>query len=229
MGRLVVLVVTSSLLIEARALADAPQPAPPSASTRRPVIPKRTPPLTLRDLPDLAIATNSPTSWFGLEDGKKAFGVSLYVGLGDHHAVRANLARYAHQPLFFAPLLGDEGLYDGHKLDLGLSWVWYPRQLWRGFTIELGALRRARDLSEESMDYRDATASTTYSGRAMIGWTWLLGDALFVSLAAGVSTGYERGARTSGYTFEDDDETQRLARWQTDAEAYLRIGFAIDN
>ncbi|MBX3157028.1 MAG: hypothetical protein KF773_13720 [Deltaproteobacteria bacterium] len=183
--------------------------------------------LELRDLP-IAVGVNSPYSW--LKEGDKGIGVSFYVGLSRHLALRGNYARYAED----GPTLGiigeimggDAATYDGTIADWGASLVYYPRALWSGPTLELGALRRKRDTSVRGEDERVATNTTGYGARGMVGWSWRFAEVMYVGIAMGLSVGRERG-------FED--RTPDLATMSTrsdvrgtkvETEGYLRFGFA---
>ena len=76
--------------------------------------------------------------------------------------------------------------------------MYFPRRLWDGFSVEAGSLRRDRDtriMTSSGAGINDTTdtQTTTYSGRAMVGWSWLVANHAFVSVAAGISAGYETG------------------------------------
>src|SRR5689334_14035498 len=72
-----------------------------------------------------------------------AFAVSAWVGRDAHSALRANVARY-RGPLWLrvlAPLFSDGEDGDlapdfGSTTDLGLGWVYYPRRLLDGVSVE---------------------------------------------------------------------------------------------
>jgi hypothetical protein len=102
-----------------------------------------------------------------------------------------------------------------------------------GFLAEIGALRRDRDtLAQAGYEESRATKSTTYAGRAMIGWSWLFARHLFVTAAVGLSVGQETGTETvtTGHPIlgpMPETTTTSLDRRQIDGEAYLRIGFAL--
>jgi len=118
--------------------------------------------------PAFTIGLNSPLGWL-----MQSFGGSLSVGLGGHGALRATFTRNQAEPI---PLLlvtgGESAPVFGRIIDAGLGWVWYPRQLWDGFTIEAGALLRNRRDSAHHEDVSIVkTHSMTYAARAMIGWT----------------------------------------------------------
>jgi hypothetical protein len=180
----------------------------------------------------IALGVNTPFGWYG-----GSFGASLSIGLGGHHAVRGNIARYedAMSPLKFvatAAAGGDFASHSGPVSDYGVSWVWYPRQLWSGFLLEAGALLRGRDTLVRLEDENHKTRSTTYAARGMIGWSWVFARHLFVAAAVGLSVGRETGTETFTLDFNIPGSMPKsrmasIDRRQIDGEAYLRIGFAL--
>ena len=78
----------------------------------------------------LAVATNLPIRW------DKSFGGSLYVGVSNKLAVRANVATYDDLRLAGIFNTGYDGSTDGRTTDLGAGVVYYPRRLWDGLTLE---------------------------------------------------------------------------------------------
>jgi hypothetical protein len=178
---------------------------------------------------DMALASNAH-GWLN-----ESFALSLYTGVSKHHALRANFASYRYQPplwsaaISLAAFAEDEGEYAGRTTDWGLGWIYYPRRLFDGFNVELGALRRARNNGESGgfeSDFR-TTDTTTYAGRAMVGWSWLFESTLFVALGAGMSIGHESGSQLID---EDDparpDQMHSIDRTTYEVEAYARLGFA---
>jgi hypothetical protein len=182
-----------------------PSPATPAASE---VLPPR-----------FALGLSSPVGWpFG------SFGASGYMRIDWHFAVRANIATRTGGGLF-----GDfiEDSPGGKITDYGISGVWYPRRAWDGLLIEVGALLRARNTyaSDFEADTKVTTRSTTYAGRALIGWSWQIASCMFVAVAAGGSWGRESGKATSmDATYRDDTMTSPVRRTQFDGEGYLRFG-----
>jgi len=176
--------------------------------------------------PAFTIGLNSPLGWL-----MQSFGGSLSVGLGGHGALRATFTRNQAEPI---PLLlvtgGESAPVFGRIIDAGLGWVWYPRQLWDGFTIEAGALLRNRRDSAHHEDVSIVkTHSMTYAARAMIGWSWRITHHTFLAIAAGVSVGHETGRETtSPYEPKPDgmDVTRQLSRVAITPESYLRFGLA---
>jgi len=182
----------------------------------------------------VAVAVNSPISWAA----GGAFAISGYVGLTEHQAIRANLAAYqanytpAAAGATFALTGGDnECPPTGTTFDVGAGWVYFPRKLYSGLSLELGALRRSTpntDLwCEELTPFETTTHTVTYAARAMIGWSWMLGDHAFIALAVGVSSGRERGREDDRQTDESPIETYLVDHWTTSGETYLRFGAAI--
>lgn len=175
----------------------------------------------------IAFGVSSPQGWL-----HRSFGGSAYIALGPHHALRGNLAYYENaEPLLSVlaiALGGDIASHTGRINDAGAALVWYPRRVWDGFTLEAGVLRRGRRTRVEA-EFADVikTRSTTYAGRAMIGWSWLYAGRVFIAISAGVSVGREVGEETAFPEFPSGmSTTTSVTRPQVDAESYLRIGFA---
>lgn len=184
----------------------------------------------------IALAVNSPLGWIG----GHSLGASAYLAVTDRHVLRANVARYDYGPNLGTELIGlaaggdgSEGSYEGHTTDAGLSWMLFPRALWDGFTVELGALVRARDTSVYD-EYAPvpfvATDTRTVSGRGLIGWSWLVGGRAFLSLQVGGSVGYELGTETTdGYDFDDQmPATTNVRRTRASGEAIIRLGIPFE-
>jgi hypothetical protein len=177
--------------------------------------------------PRFAIALNSPLAWtIGW------FGASAYMRLGDHVALRANVATYRYGGPGgviggLASAFNDGGTgYGGRILDVGIAGVLYPRRPWDGPLLEVGVLRRGRDVYMwPEFDPRVTTRSTTYAGRALVGWSWLFGPHMFIAVAAGLSVGREAGRETTMPDY-GDATTKPLRRRQIDGESYLRFGVA---
>jgi hypothetical protein len=167
-----------------------------------------------------------------------AFAVSAWVGRDAHHAIRANLARY-RGPLWLralAPIFSD-GEEDsdvapdfGETTDLGLGWVYYPRRLLDGASVEAGVLCRF-DRRRNYIDDQNAAAeehhTNVYSGRFLVGWTWRLSDAWFVATAAGGALGYERGHEKTYLGAEGHGEISKsgpVSRVSVSLESYVRLG-----
>jgi len=85
---------------------------------------------SLREL-DLAVGVNVPLGW----SGANSVGASAYLGIGNHHALRANFASYVNTNLRAQDLAafllhpsefleGDDVLiHSGRITDVGLGWV----------------------------------------------------------------------------------------------------------
>lgn len=182
----------------------------------------------------LAISTNLPLMW---KDATSIAG-SVQVGVSRRHAVRANVASYENFGSGIASdgvvgLLGGEreASFSGRTTDIGLSWVFYPNRLWSGWTLELGALRRARDIAvhdENRTPQRVETDTTTYAVRAMVGWTWLIQERAFIAAGVGVSAGRERGTEVTSSEGDRMPTRTSVARRDVTAEGYLRFGVAFD-
>lgn len=180
----------------------------------------------------VAVGVNHPLSWL---DGN-AFGASLYVGISERHAIRANVAHYKYSgPVgdTIAVIAGAEELpsYTGHTTDMGISLVYHPRRLWRGFTWEIGVLRRARDhrIDDDNADpVVIATTTTEYAGRGMIGWSWLMFDHVFLAISGGLSVGREAGTETTERTEGAMAVQTKVSRLVHEFEGMARIGVAFD-
>lgn len=179
-----------------------------------------------------AIALNAPFSWI---EGR-AIAASVYAGINENVAIRANVASYAAGPPMIGDVFalasgddGDEAEHDGRVLDLGVGVVHYSRGLWDGFTFEAGALRRARDTSVSdsfATAYKTSTDTTTYAGRVMIGWSWLIDKRAFIALAIGGSLGVETGDETTEDERGQMRKVQGVDRVDAAFESYLRLGAA---
>lgn len=165
-----------------------------------------------------------------------AIGISAYAGITDHQAIRANFATYEYEgpssEILAAVAMEGEGLYMGRIVDVGVGWMYFPRRLWSGPSLEAGLLRRARDTySRNEYDEPQVadTKTASYCGRALVGWSWLFADHVFISIAAGLSVGYETGRETTG-TVEgpsDMDVTRDVGRSDVSGELFLRFGGAL--
>jgi hypothetical protein len=127
-------------------------------------------------LHSITIATNIPFLW------TQAYSIagSVSVNLSARHAIRANVASWQYDN-FLAGLraASDDGDFvpgNGRTPDVARSWVFYPRRLWDGFLVEVGAFHRSSDVTwkdDEDLNSSSTERRTTmYAGRAMIGWSW---------------------------------------------------------
>lgn len=182
--------------------------------------------------PRFAFAANLPIGWVDA----KSIGASAYVGVSDRVAIRLNVASYKYggwktQEIIGGLLSGDgpDGSIGGRITDVGVGIVHYSRGLWDGFTVEAGALRRARDTfsrdayaSDEFVD----TDTATYAGRALFGWSFLIKNRVFIAAAAGVSAGLESGSEVVQKTSGAMMTTRPVDRADVSLEGYLRVGGA---
>jgi hypothetical protein len=168
-----------------------------------------------------------------------AFAVSAWVGRDAHNAIRANVARY-RGPLWLrvlAPIFSDGEDGDvapdfGSTTDLGLGWVYYPRRLLDGVSVEAGVLCRF-DRQRNYVDDQNASAeehhTNAYSGRFLVGWTWRLSEAWFLATAAGGALGYDRGREKAFAGVDDHGDVSRsrpVSRVSVSLESYVRLGMA---
>lgn len=193
--------------------------------------------LTARaDRPQIALAVNPPVRWANGE----ALAGSIYVGFHRHHAIRANVARWDNHDDAFGTLIGDaffggdgsDATESGRYLDGGIGYMYFPRKLWSGPSLEAGFLVRNQHTRVED-DFAPLgiveTHTTTLAGRALAGWSWLVYGHAFISVAVGVSHGYETGRETtSRQTFMPVYETHHVSGSKTAGEGFLRIGGAFD-
>lgn len=169
-------------------------------------------------------------------------GGSAYVGASKHHGFRFNVARYGDHKVnpgakFLISVLdgGDDGDgRDGAYLDVGAGWMFFPRRLWDGFSLELGLVRRELHTRRQGETEQYVTRdSVKYAGRALVGWTWALRDnaveSYFVSVALGASYGPARGG---GMYFDEHGSfvmqtaAYRFDHWEPAFEGFVRAGFA---
>jgi len=169
-----------------------------------------------------------------------AFAVSAWVGRDAHTAIRANVARY-RGPLWLrvlAPVFsdgeedGDVAPDFGDTTDLGLGWVYYPRRLLDGASVEAGVLCRF-DRRRNHVDDQNAAAeehhTNAYSGRFLVGWTWRLSDWWFVATAVGGALGYEHGREATFAGIDSHGDVSRsgpVSRVSVSLESYVRLGMA---
>jgi hypothetical protein len=174
--------------------------------------------------PRFAIGVSSPLGWLA-----GWFGMSAYGRLGNHFAVRVNVATYADLPggslgTFLSSFEGGTG-YEGKLVDVGIAGVWYPRRAWDGFLIEVGGLRRARNSTVwPELEGKTTTRSTTYAVRALVGWSWPMTPHTFVAFAAGLSQGRESGRATLLDDYDSHPMTTPVDRTVVAGETYLRFG-----
>jgi hypothetical protein len=185
-----------------------------------------------------ALAVNVPVAW------PWSLAASAWVGLDEHHAIRANFARYRGPLWQILPnLLESDGEDDelgsipadfGATTDLGLGWVYYPRRVLDGPSLEVGAMvriNRLRDRIDDQNQADEEQFTNVYGARVLVGWTWRVSDWWFIATSLGGSAGYERGRQKSfvGYSqepFMKITRQDRVSRADASVEAYLRVGLA---
>lgn len=174
----------------------------------------------------IAIAVNNPILWAG----DKSIAASLYHRVANKQAVRLNFARYEYKN-FGQQMAADirygfeaESEYDytGRAHDIGAAWMYFPRRLWDGPTLEAGVLLRrveSRGTPWDAYDYytvRDRSTNT-YSARGLVGWSWLMYNRAFIAFAVGASSGYTVG----------DEELHEQSRSQPVMTTYGRVGESV--
>jgi hypothetical protein len=182
----------------------------------------------------VAVAVNTPLSW-ALPDWNHegAIGITAWVGLNEHQAIRANFATYDPDFHPINAVLGNfsECPPEGNTKDVGASWEYFPRALYSGVSLELGLLRRSTTQAVNNCDplqYIDTNqSSVTYAARAMVGWSWTIGNHAFIAFAVGSSKGLERGIFQRREDHFAAFETLPVDQWTSSLETYLRFGAAI--
>lgn len=181
----------------------------------------------------VGLAANLPFRWPDAD----SVGVSGYIAFAKQHAIRMNFATYSHHSSAAGALVslaagedGDEGSYSGRITDLGIGYQHYTRSMFEGCTLELGLLRRELDTRVED-DFASPsiveTAATGYAGRALVGWSWLWSQRVFLATGIGVSVGRFAGTeRTAGTTYMPQYTSKDFVRYETTAEGYVRLGLA---
>jgi hypothetical protein len=183
----------------------------------------------------IAIAVNDPLAWADA----RAFGASGYVALDAHQVLRLNVANWDTKLSVDLEQVED-GFFTsderrGRKTDFGAAWMYFPRRAYDGFSLEAGALvriDRSIDSPGEGDDYTDLMHHTTTIGaRALVGWSWLGWNRIFVSVQAGFSIGQEfgheedvrylAGAAPMSTTFDIDKTT-------ISGEALMRFGVLLN-
>ncbi len=171
----------------------------------------------------LAVAVNLPIRW------NKSFGGSAYLGVSNHVAIRGNFATYDDLRLAGIFNGGYDGGTDGRTYDAGAGVVYYPRRLWDGLTLEAGVLRRAADITADGTRGGDEiirTRTTMYGVRGLVGWSWLVKNHVFLSIAGGSALGYERGSEDWRWEHSDSMMTKTISKTVTPLEGYIRVGGA---
>jgi hypothetical protein len=190
----------------------------------------------IRPFEHAAVAINEPFGWT-----QETFAASAYVALTAHQALRANVEYDHHMSSFDVFALGlvdaaagGDAEYPrsgiGGTTDYGLAWMWFPRHIYSGISIEAGALLRQRDYSDNTDQVTDALKTTTIAMRVMLGYSWRFGPRFFVSAAIGLSVGRAYGTETMTSTDPDappSSHTHAVPTYDTDPEAFVRIGLLL--
>jgi hypothetical protein len=202
-----------------------------SAPAQTPKLTGSAPPTVETGALPVAIGVNFPANWRSAE----SVAASVYIGVTRQDAIRLNVASYANHTSALVDVIGlaaggdgDESSRNGRINDVGVGLVHYSHSLWDGFTFELGALRRARDIRVTD-DFAPAkilsTNTTTYAARALFGWSWLVKQHAFIAFGVGMSCGLERGTEHID-NGPSEMKTQDVDRSDVAFEGYLRFGGA---
>jgi hypothetical protein len=142
--------------------------------------------------PRFALAVNNPAMWYPYTQGGKSLAISGYVGVSEHVAIRANVASYAYNR--FANFESLDSYDEGRTTDYGLGVALYSRHRYVGAFAELGGFRRSTP-SYHDVNYEDDAYGwkLEWAGRVLAGYSWELGDTLWIAAAAGLSVGHETG------------------------------------
>jgi hypothetical protein len=176
---------------------------------------------TARAETPVVIATNAPLLW------PLSIGGSVFVPVGEQHAVRINVASYA--PIFsMAQALSQDGDdyhdYYARTTDVGVGLVHYADKRYEGYMVELGGLfrmdRRGR-VDHDEPEIGDERNTKLIGVRAMVGWSWLFWGRVFTAAAVGGSVGYQWGSEVS---LPDRMVTKRAEPVAGTLEGYLRFG-----
>ena len=194
---------------------DGSVPAHVTATTHMPAEPR---PKVVPADRNVALTVNLPLMW------GSSIGVSAVVALADHHAVRFNGSRY--KPHFFSWLPSEDGSPTGRNYDGSVSWIYFPRRVFTGATVEVGALYRDRYEAYVYLRGHDNNydiASRILAAQALVGWNWRFGGTFYIATAVGASLGYEKG-RNTWIDSGGASMTETVAASHVGAEAYLRFG-----
>jgi hypothetical protein len=183
----------------------------------------------------IALAVNDPLAWADA----RAFGASGYVALDAHQVLRLNVANWDTKLSVDLEQIED-GFFTsderrGRKTDFGAAWMYFPRRAYDGFSFEAGALvriDRSVDSPGEGDDYSDLMHHTTTVGaRALVGWSWLGWNRIFVSLQAGLSIGQEFGHEQDIHYVAEAapmSTTSSVDKTTISGEAFMRFGVLLN-
>jgi hypothetical protein len=181
-----------------------------------------------------AVAINEPLGW---TNGFAVAG-SIYGRVAPHQAVRINAARYGFHGNLAGDVInivagGDGARHTGRLIDVGAGWVYFPRRVFDGPSIELGMLHRTLDARVEAEWETPGDVSRDgqeIAAHALLGWSWTIRNRVFISFAMGASKGYVWGSETTReMAFPTEPQTpmtHHFAEWTTGFEGYLRFGVA---
>lgn len=176
----------------------------------------------------IAIATNLPIV---------SIAGSVSVNLSARHAIRANVASWQYNNILAGLASASDGSDfvpgDGRTTDVALSWVFYPRHLWDGPLLDVGALHRRRHATWKGDEFNDTfqitrQRTTRYAARAMVGWSWRITHTFFIATAVGISGGRESGTWEERSSDGSHAKTTPVAGLTRSFEGYLRLGSVIE-
>jgi hypothetical protein len=173
----------------------------------------------------IGVAVNEPLGWVDAA----AIGASAYLQISAHNVVRANFATWDHA---HTSTFGSEAKYAGGRYtDGGVSWMYFPRKAYDGFSVELGGVvRHDNSWDIDDFDQKLTNDKNVYGARVLVGWSWLFKERGFISAQLGASVGPEHGTITSEDTVEPGvymPITTRVDRIHVSPEYNLRFGFLI--
>jgi hypothetical protein len=173
----------------------------------------------------IGIAVNEPLGWVDAA----AIGASAYLQISTHNVVRANFATWDHA---HTSTFGSEAKYAGGRFtDGGVSWMYFPRKAYDGFSVELGMLvRHDNSWDIDDFDQKLTNDSKLYAARVLVGWSWLLKERAFISVQLGVADGPVHGKITSEDTVYPGvymPITTRVDETHVSIEYNVRFGFLI--
>jgi hypothetical protein len=173
-----------------------------------------------------ALTVNEPFGW----KTASSIAASAYAQLGEHHAVRFNIASYERLGKSASNIMDGETAYEGRLFDVSAGWMYFPRRIWEGPTFEAGLLHRSFDIADDDGfdEEIDARKGQFVAVRGLLGWSWMIRNRVMISFALGASHGYAFGTETHtdyGYGHPEMSKTVELGKLETSFEGYLRFGF----